>query len=149
MVLEALGDEWRLVGLAWHPWDLQRGSAKDRVRIQVKQTAALQLWGKTKVPTLSFKWHKEPPEYFARDNPGEAIEDAGWFCELFVFGIHSGTDPETVDQVDPQQWEFLVVPTSELERGASSMVLTKALARWTPVGWGELRGAVRVAIARA
>ena len=40
MVLAALGGEWRFVGLGWHPWDLQRGQGEDRVRIQVKPSAA-------------------------------------------------------------------------------------------------------------
>ncbi|HPD60809.1 MAG TPA: hypothetical protein PKV48_03500 [Thermodesulfobacteriota bacterium] len=36
MVLSALGPEWRYVGSGWNPWDLQRGSGRARVRIQVK-----------------------------------------------------------------------------------------------------------------
>ena len=48
MVLAALGSDWKFVGLGWHPWDLQRGSGADRVRIQVRQSAAMQIWGPTK-----------------------------------------------------------------------------------------------------
>ena len=96
MVLSALQPEWNFVGLGWHPWDLQRGTGDNRLRIQVKQSAALQLWGPTKRPAISFGWSKKAPDYFKRDNPGESIESEGWFCEIFVVGIHSGTDPETV-----------------------------------------------------
>lgn len=47
MVLSALGEDWKFVGLGWHPWDLESGSGSERVRIQAKQCAALQLWGPT------------------------------------------------------------------------------------------------------
>jgi len=138
MVLSALQPEWKFVGLGWHPWDLQRGTHDDRVRIQVKQSAALQLWGPTKRPAISFGWSKKAPGYFVRDNPGERIESEGWFCEIFVVGIHSGTDPQTVDQVDPEQWRFLVIPATDLKKGTNSMVLTKAIDKWNPVGWQDI-----------
>ncbi len=138
MVLAALGNEWRFVGLGWHPWDLQRGSGKDRVRIQVKQSAAMQLWGPTVKQVLSLNWSDNPPSYFERDNPGESIEQEGWFCEIFVFGVHQETDPNKVDQVDSRQWQFLVIPTCDLKKGAKSISLTKALRAWTLCAWHEL-----------
>ena len=147
-VLAALGSDWKFVGLGWHPWDLQRGAGKDRVRIQVKHSAALQLWGPTKKPTLSLNWSDKPPEYFARDNPGESIEREGWFCEVFVFGVHQESDTGKVDQVDPKQWKFLVIPTCDLKEGVKSMVLTKALAKWSLYEWHELPDAVDQALRR-
>lgn len=138
MVLSALGSEWDLVGLGWHPWDLQRGTGSNRIRIQVRQCAARQLWGFTKNMKLQFGWKKNPPSYFHRDNPGEQIESEGWFCDLFIFGLHLIKD-ESADQVDPKQWEFLVIPTSDLEYGRNSMVLSKALDKWEPIQWSDLR----------
>ena len=41
MVPSALGKEWKMVGLGWHPWDLQYRSGSERIRIQVKQCAAM------------------------------------------------------------------------------------------------------------
>ena len=143
LVYSALAPDWDFVGLGWHPWDLQRGTGADRLRIQVKQSAALQLWGKTKRPAISFGWSKNPPEYFERYNPGETIESEGWFCEIFVIGVHQNDDPHTVDQVDPRQWSFLVIPTSDLKQGTNSMVLTKALSRWQPVDWISLKETVQ------
>ena len=142
MVLAALQPEWRFVGLGWHPWDLQRGGGESRVRLQVKQTAALQLWGRTKRPSVSFGWKKNKPSYFERDNPGEAIESEGWFCEIFVVGVHQCVDPETVDQVDPRQWRFLVIPATDLPSGTDSMVLTKAISSWPLIEWRSLRQSV-------
>ena len=148
MVLAALGPEWRFVGLGWHPWDLQRGTGADRVRIQIKQSAALQLWGPTVRPVLSLNWSDKPPSYFERDNPDETIESEGWFCDVFVFGVHQETDPTKVDQVDPRQWRFLIIPTCDLKRGAKSISLAKALRKWPLSAWHELPKAVDQAIAR-
>ena len=138
MVLAALGSDWRHVGLGWHPWDLQRGDGQDRVRVQVKQTAALQLWGPTRQRSLVFGWKPNPPNYFHKYNPGEDIEDEGWFCELFIFGLHDGTDQERMDQADPTQWSFMVIPTTDLKPKTNSMQLSKARQRWTPVEWQRL-----------
>ena len=142
MALAALSPEWKFVGLGWHPWDLQRGTGNGRARIQVKQTAALQLWGKTRKPALSFGWSSKPPSYFKRDNPDEEIESEGWFCEVFVFGVHQDSNRATADQVDSRQWKFLVIPTCDLRKGTNSMVLTKALKIWPLVSWRELPDAV-------
>lgn len=138
IVLSALGDEWKLVGLGWHPWDLQLIRNNERFRIQVRQIAALQLWGKTKQLMLKFGWKKKPPEYFFRDHPGEEIENEGWFCELFIYGVHLETDEINVDQVDPMQWKFLVIPITELDYKQNSMTLEKALKRWQLISWYEL-----------
>ncbi len=148
MVLAALGNEWKFVGLGWHPWDLQLGVGTDRVRIQVKQSAALQLWGPTVKQVLSLNWSDKPPSYFQRDNPGETIEHEGWFCEIFIFGVHQESDADEVDQVDPQQWKFLVIPTCDLKSGAKSITLTKALNSWPLFMWHELPEAVDKALKR-
>lgn len=149
MVLAALGDDWKHVGLGWHPWDLQRGHGQDRVRIQVKQTAAMQLWGKTVQRTLSFGWKPNPPSYFKRDNPDEHIENEGWFCDLFIFGLHDETDEARIEQADPRQWSFLVIPTTDLKRRTNSMRLSKARQIWTPIEWQRLRQEVERRIKRS
>ena len=91
--------------------------------------------------SVQFGWKNKAPDYFERDNPGEKIESEGWLCDIFVFGIHLIKD-ESADQVDPKQWEFLVIPTSDLKRGLKSMTLKKALTRWKPVKWGEIKETV-------
>ncbi|HEC02430.1 MAG TPA: hypothetical protein ENI81_02740 [Phycisphaerales bacterium] len=139
MVLAALGNDWRHVGLGWHPWDLQYGTDSNRIRVQVRQTAAVQLWGDTKSRTLSFGWKPNPPSYFERYNPGEKIEPQGWFCDLFVFGLHDETNKELIDQADPAQWKFLVISTSELKPGTNTMKLAKALKLWKPVTWDLIK----------
>lgn len=139
MVLAALGPEWRHVGLGWHPWDLQRGNGPDRIRIQVKQTAAVQLWGDTVSRVLQFGWRPNPPSYFERDNPDEEIETEGWFCEMFVFGIHDEMDRSLIDQADPAQWEFIVIPVGDLKPRTQTMQLSKASSLWRTVAWEQLK----------
>lgn len=148
MVQHALGPEWRLVSLGWHPWDIQKGEGSERIRLQVRQLALQQLWGFTKAPVLKFGWKKRPPSYFARDNSNEAIEPEGWFCEIFVIGLHLVREPEEVDQLDPKQWQFLVIPTSDLKPEQDSMVLKRALSKWRPVRWSELAKTVSQAAER-
>ena len=142
MVLDALGPEWRHVGLGWNVWDLQRGTGRDRARIQVKQCAARQLWGKTKSMTFHFPWSEQAPAYMARDFPNELVEKNGWFCELFVVGVHAIDDESLCDQTDPTQWRFMVVPSIELKQGQSSMLLRRAIKRWPLVQLAELKATV-------
>lgn len=146
MVLNALGPEWKHVGLGWHLWDLQRGTGAARVRIQVKQCAARQLWGKTKNMIFQFPWSEGAPDYIRRDFPDEALEDKGWYCELFIVGVHPVEDAAVCDQTDVNQWRFMVVPTIELKQGQSSMLLSKAIKRWALVGLGDLKTAVSARI---
>jgi len=144
----SLGPAWKHVGLGWHPWDLQLGTGRDRLRLQVKQTAARQLWGLTKSHSLSFGWKSHAPAEFDRYNPGETIESEGWFCEGFVFGIHDGTDPAKIDQVDPAQWQFMVIAAADLMPGTKTMRLSRARRRWQTVAWDGLAGEVTRLIER-
>jgi hypothetical protein len=144
MVLDALGPEWRHVGLGWNLWDLQRGTGAARARIQVKQCAARQLWGKTKRMSFQFPWSDHAPAYVRRDFPNEALEEDGWFRELFVVGVHDVEDEKLCDQTDPSQWRFMIVPSSELKRGQNSMTLSKATKQWPLVSLAELKPRVEI-----
>jgi hypothetical protein len=123
---------------------LQRGDGKDRARIQVKQSAARKLWGKTKCLTFQFPWSDQAPAYIRRDFPNEAIEKDGWFCELFVVGVHAVEDEKLCDQTDPSQWQFMVVPLHELKPGQNSMTLSKATKRWPLIPLSGLKSAIEI-----
>jgi hypothetical protein len=34
----------RWVGIGWHPWDFETGEGSSRLRMQVRQSAAKQIW---------------------------------------------------------------------------------------------------------
>ncbi len=87
-------------------------------------------------------WRDSAPAYIRRDHPSEALESSGWFCELFVLGVHPVDDERTCDQTDVTQWEFLVVPSRELKREQSSMILREATTRWPPVPLTALKSTV-------
>ena len=142
IVLAALEPDWIHVGLGWHPWDLEHATARPRRRIQVRQTAALQIWGPTKSRSLHFGWKKNAPYYFEDMYPDIPIESEGWFCDIFVFGLHDETDAALADQCDPSQWSFMVIPTSDLNPGTNTMGLAAARERWETVEWSELAGVV-------
>jgi len=117
MIAEALGPECSAVGLGWHPWDLQIGpdaaSMPERIRIQIKNSAALQSWNvasgtRTKC-SYSLTWRR-PPAYFSAYFPHTPCEDAGFLCDVFVLCHHPVEDPERADHRDPTQWRFFLVP---------------------------------------
>jgi hypothetical protein len=105
---------------------------------------ALQRWGKTKCMTFQFPWSDHAPAYIRRDFPNEALEEDGWFCELFVVGVHAVEEKEACDQTDPSQWQFMVVPSCELNRGQNSMTLSKAIKRWPLLSLAGLKSAVEI-----
>jgi hypothetical protein len=92
--------------------------------------------------TFQFPWRDRAPAYISRDFPQEALEKEGWFCELFIVGVHTVEDELLCDQTDPSQWQFMVVPARDLKRGQSSMTLIKAIKRWPLVPLAELKSAV-------
>lgn len=166
MVLLALGSEWRSVGLGWNMWDLQRGLGSQRIRIQVKQSAARQLWGETDERTpCKLIWKTKCPKYAPKYNLTEHYEEKGWFCELIVIGIHDEVDTNQCDQMDIDQWKFMVVPTASLESGISleinfhrarakrpsamskngttlKIFRDEAIAKWPLVSWEKLKAKV-------
>lgn len=113
--LTAVDHDWRWVAAGWNPWDFQKGKGAKRIRVQLKQSAALQLWhpsGKV-VHTFPTKI-KNKPSYFERDHPNEPIEEQGRFCEIFIFAWHGIFDEAACDQRDPLQWVFYVLPEKYL-----------------------------------
>jgi hypothetical protein len=84
------------------------------------------------------------PGFILRDFPNEAFEKDGWFCELFVVGVHAVEDEKVCDQTDPTQWQFMIVPSRELKRAQSSMTLSKAIKRWPLVPLAGLKSTVEM-----
>ncbi|KKS23923.1 MAG: hypothetical protein UU82_C0016G0005 [Candidatus Nomurabacteria bacterium GW2011_GWC2_41_8] len=105
---------WEWVAAGWHPWDFQKGNGIKRIRIQLKQSAAKQLWTPRGKVIHAFSTQiKNKPSYFERDHSKEPIEERGRFCELFIFAWH-GIYDETCNQRDSSQWLFYVIPEKSL-----------------------------------
>lgn len=119
MVAEALGPDCHTVGLGWHPWDLQIGDSRDvfpdRIRIQVKNSAALQTWHPRygTVTDCCFNLTlRNRPRYFTQDNPNVPCESTGFMCDIFVLCHHPETDVARADHCDPTQWRFYLAPVA-------------------------------------
>jgi hypothetical protein len=117
MLCEALGHGCRPVGLAWHPWDLQIGPNEadfpERIRIQVKNSAALQTWnearGTTSAPLFNLAWRRCPQDFRAT-HPETPCEAEGFLCDLFILCHHPVTDWAVADHREPGQWRFYLLP---------------------------------------
>ena len=110
MVLSALGSDWRMVSLGWHPWDLQYSTGAERVRIQVRQCDALQLWGKTKKLAINFGWKKNPPFYHV----GQLAVSSTSFFEGSATSLCDPTDLQSIlrPTCDPLLlWSIMPRPT--------------------------------------
>ena len=115
MIVQTLGEGWSLVSRErpWAPWDLERD---DKVRLEVKQCAALQPWSgnigapNPNSPRYDIAHRKEPwtkggefPYYI----PGRP-------ADIYVFAWHPVKDLEIADHRIAEQWEFFVIPEYRL-----------------------------------
>lgn len=119
LVGQVLGSPWRIVSGGWHPWDLECGpsnkTAPERIRIQVRNSAAVQMWPQPKAGQASFTiQQRKRPFYFDWHNKGVPCEDFGHLCEIYVLAWHGEKDPAVYDQRDPLQWKFYVVAARDL-----------------------------------
>lgn len=110
MIAEALQGSWTWVSRDWAPHDFENGEG---VRLEVKQSAAVQSWG-TKpgaIPRPSFD--------IARRKLMWCENEQGWTKEatrpeIYVFAYHSVLDRVIADHRDPMQWEFYAVGETDL-----------------------------------
>lgn len=119
MVAEALGHNRRVVSQAWNVWDLEIGDPKcdfpDRIRIQVKNTAATQIWHEPTGKLTDCQWSlkmRNRPDSFVRDNPNVPCEGYGFLCDVFILCHHPIRDWKLSDHRDLSQWDFYVVPVA-------------------------------------
>jgi hypothetical protein len=129
MILFFLGRGWGHVGADWAGWDLQN---RNRVRIEIKQSASRQTWaGRRKAngerlgPTKPIFDIREHASYFA-DGGRRHVKSQGRPADLYVFAWHGKYKPKKeVDHREPEQWTFYVLPASRLPIGQKSISLTK------------------------
>lgn len=150
LVASAVDSSWWWVGIGWHPWDFESGMGPARVRMQVRQSAAKQVWRRPQNHQRLFSTRiRLKPNYVPRDL---VIEDVGRFCELYVFAWH-GVETDDCDHRHPAQWMFYVLPERVL--GSRKRVLLSELqSEWLQanggraVPWCQLGAAVSAATAR-
>jgi hypothetical protein len=112
-----LGEPYALVGGEWSGWDIEkRGRC---LRIQVKQSAALQPWtgritAKGNVKPGAGVFDVSPATGFFDEFGLRKAKVPGRHAEIHIFAWHPETDEKAVDQRDLGQWRFYVVPTASL-----------------------------------
>ena len=137
MVAMALEPDWEGCGSDWAACDLVRPA--DGLRIQVKQSAALQSWTKPEGP--------KPRPCFSIASKTGRYEGAVWTpgagrnAEIFIFAWHDRTDEEA-DHRDAGQWQFFVVAERDLpDQKSISLSTLRRLAEL--VSFDELADRVR------
>lgn len=117
LILCALGQWWKQ-SFEWGSWDLENAAG---VRLEVKQSAALQSWYKqTGVKKSSPSFSITPKTGYYTDSTdaavwvplpaGERVRPA----DIYVLAWHPEPNPEIADHHNPEQWQFFVVPADNL-----------------------------------
>lgn len=149
MVVAALGPGFVLTSADWTGWDIEHASG---VRVEVKQSAALQPWSghfanRTGAPQTR-RFDIAPRTGFWTDGGARWVERPGRLAEIYIFAWHPVTDTEQADQRDPEQWRFFVVPSAGLPDGQKTIAVGVVEATWNAVGFRDLRAATLTAIDR-
>jgi hypothetical protein len=146
---------WYFLGLGWGPWDFQRGDARSgtRVRFQVKVKASQQIWQSPENTrsefVLGWRQMQRLPKYFDRDFPKDKFgecELSGYRCDFMLLGWHGPRPGQSVGalqtQADPHNYDYFVVPCSELGRDRScalkSIKIEDLYNNWAPTSFSDL-----------
>jgi hypothetical protein len=109
MLAEVLEPEWRWCSADWASHDFENAEG---VRLEVKQSAALQSWyvegfrpnrGRFDIAERKVRWEG-----------ATRIEEAGRCAAIYVFAWHPVSEPAGADHRDPMQWEFYVIGAQNL-----------------------------------
>lgn len=96
--------------IEWAPYDL---CSKEGIHIEVKSSGYLQTWGQKKLSSPTFGIQ---PTYGWDPSTNEYESEKRRQADVYVFCLHTHTDPETANPLDLSQWEFYVISTNELNQ---------------------------------
>ena len=104
LVAELLGPEWKQVGNDWTGWDIERS---DGLRVEVKQSASAQSWGKS---TTSPRFSITAPKGYYPDGKTYVLNPSGKrLADIYIFAWHDGNDQRAA-----HEWQFYVVQSNRL-----------------------------------
>lgn len=109
LVVELLGVDWDPVGSAWAGWDIQH---KDGTKVEVKQSAARQIWQ----PSSN---GRSAPQFGIRAPKGHWVDGSNWaksegrLADIYIFAWHSSLENDA-DQRSLEQWKFYVIDALDL-----------------------------------
>jgi len=133
----ALEPEWNWCSADYAGWDFERA---DGLRLEVKQSAAMQSWSTGKPSKAIFDVAARTGYW---ESGTEWIAEAGRPAHLYVFA-HHGMYGDDADHRDPSQWAFYVVPSQALP-DVKKLGLATISTLTSPVPVTALADTVRVA----
>lgn len=110
IVAGILDPGWQYCGGAWAGWDFQHS---DGTRIELKQSAARQTYTPKKASKPIFSIKKKAG-YWKDGTVWKRAPIRTRFAHIYIFAWHGCVSDATCDQADPAQWQFYMVPTTQL-----------------------------------
>ena len=148
LIMQSADPRWRLTE-SWDPWDVEH---PDGARIEVKQSSALQSWSRPSPTNTNPRFDISISEWYwvgcDQDDYHSVPTEGRRLADVYVFAWHEGSDRELVDHRDASQWEFFVVPESELPPSQRSISLNPLRRRTRPCSYRSLAQRVTSAIPR-
>lgn len=92
----------------WGAYDLD---TPEGIKIEVKSCAYLQTWHQERLSTVSFGIRET---HLWDYNTGKFAAELKRHADVYVFCLLHHKDKQTVDPLNLNQWEFYVLPTSQL-----------------------------------
>ena len=129
---------------AWASFDMEL----DGVRIEVKQSAAMQPWHIDRLERTGSPRFGIAPTTGYWTPRGDWIQCHGRHADIHIFAWHGERRQAYADHRSGGQWLFYVIPTARLPEDRKSIGFSGLAGLTEPVDLDRLPGAVRTAIAR-
>lgn len=146
LVARAVEDP-RPIRIEWGAHDVESG---DGTRIEVKATGLLQSWTSRRIPRPRWSLGSIHSQVTWDDETaaGDVPTDPWDRVDVWVFALHTATDPALYDPLDLTQWEFRAVPHRALLITGQQSVGVSAVERLgvVAVGLGDLAEAEPVGL---
>lgn len=137
LIVLSLGTGFHLVSADWAGWDIESDAG---LRIEVKQSAALQTWSAADTPAKGKFSIEEKQGYWVAGN--RWIAEPGRPADLYILAWHPIDDRDLADHREPAQWRFFVVPARQLPAGQKTIARSVVERQWPAVSNAALRDAV-------
>lgn len=141
---------WSYTGNGWGGFDFEHTDGR---RLEIKQSAAHQTWSEPRNLRTSGAFDIAARTGYYYKNESKFAPTPGRCAQTYVFAWNPlyGRDPQSgeliPDHRNPEQWEFYVVPVSQLPSGRKTIALSKIKAISKPVKLVKLSAAIETACA--
>jgi len=115
--------------IEWDSCDLRINS---NIRVEVKSSAFLQSWQQKKLSSISFNI---APTFGWDSRSGNSSTECLRGSDVYIFCLLAHKEKTTLDPTNLDQWEFFVLPTSELDNklGTQKTLSLSGLLKLAPI----------------